>query len=342
MAVTLLVQELDSGVTRVFERIEDLVEARPDTRVWLDVWSEDPEVMARVAAHFGLHELTVEDCLTPGHAPKLEDFGTHLFLVLRSMKSFQELESLWAERQGEDEDGAERHEEEHFTRKVALYLSDRFIITYRRGEVSWLDALVRKASQAPEQLLAAGTDTVAHRVIDVLTDRFIRGLGFFERVLEEEEHTALEAPDRFSMSELLELKRELMVLKQIARVQRTVTAKLAGDPSLIIRKQQRRYFKDIDDHALDVINMIEKEVDTLHGIRDAYFTHANVRLGDTMRILAVITTLVAPLNVLVGVYGMNFDAMPLLHDRNGFWIVLVFLLGITVLMLLYFRRKRWL
>jgi magnesium transporter len=77
-------------------------------------------------------------------------------------------------------------------------------------------------------------------------------------------------------------------------------------------------------------------------LRDAYLAVVNVRLGDIMRILAVITTIATPLNVLVGFYGMNFEFIPLLHNPGGFWIILVSMIMLSIIMVLYFRKKRWL
>ncbi|RME59299.1 MAG: magnesium and cobalt transport protein CorA, partial [Candidatus Dadabacteria bacterium] len=101
------------------------------------------------------------------------------------------------------------------------------------------------------------------------------------------------------------------------------------------------YFRDIDDHVVTILNTLDKEIETLISIRDSYFAMANIRLGDTMRILTVITTIVAPLNIVTGIYGMNFTAMPMLHSPSGFWFIMALMVVLATLMLLYFRSKRW-
>jgi len=234
-----------------------------------------------------------------------------------------------------------KEEQESYTRKVAIFLSQNLIVTYRRKEVAWLDALVRRAKTKPELTLAEGTEGVAHRVIDVLTDRFMRGLGFFENVIDGFEDIALRKPDDFEVQDLFEVKRELVYLRQVARHQRSIVAQLASDQTLISDSQRRRYFKDIDDHTVAIVRSLDKQIQEVISIRDSYIAVANIRLGDTMRILTVITTIAAPLNIVVGLYGMNFTAIPLLDSPYGFWLVVTAMLFMAIIMLGYFRQKRW-
>lgn len=346
MSLTLFVYSPSGEVTRheSLDRLDTLVD---DELVWLDIETDDEELLSSIADRFALHELTIEDCLTPGHFPKLDDYGRYLFLVFRCARSYGELEDLWEEEDEEGRSGVKRISEkdpdhDDITRKICLYVSKSFVITFRRREVGWLDALVRQVSQYPEENLTRGPIALGHRVIDVLVDRFTRSIGFFEQVIEDMEDTAIGSPDHFDISDVLDLKRELTRLMQMVRAQRAVISKLASSPLPLIDKRQQRYFKDIDDHAVDIVNILEKQIDALLSLRDAFLAQSNVRLGDIMRILAIITTIAAPLNLVVGIYGMNFDVMPFLHSPHGFWLVISFIVLSTVLMLVYFRTQKWL
>lgn len=341
-------------VLRKLDSIEGLKTLQPAETVWVDVAGTDRELMTSVAAHFSLHELSVEDCFTPGHFPKIEDYGQYAFMVLRGLKIGDEIESVWSAllvdppgNQSDPQRLARRRQSENaedgkLTRKLAIFLSEKFVITHRRHELPWFEAIVKQILQSPEKFLAQGPDIVAHRFIDALTDRFLHGLNFFEKIIEHVEDILVSSSRESSMSQILELKRALMWLRQIIRDQRVVTSKLAFDLSVPVKSKQRRYFKDIDDHVLEIGNVIDKQIDSVSGVRDAYFASVNIRLNDTMRILAIITTVAAPLNILVGLYGMNFEFMPLLHHQAGFWLMLVLMLTTSITMLIYFRRKRWL
>jgi len=334
MRVRAYVYEEGKEVTR-HKSLDALSSIPENATVWIDIQSEEEEELATVAAHFGLHELTIEDCLSPGHSPKLEDYGKYLFMIFRGLNPAYALEEV----EGREED--EEVEEEEYTTAVAIYLSENYMITHRLREVPWLNTVGRQVKQVPEQTIALGTARLAHRVIDVLIDRFTRGLTYFEELIDKIEDKAIESPESFDMSQVIELKRSMSTVRQIMRDQRVVISRLVNEPSLVGNSQLQRYFKDVEDHAVAIINTMEKQIDNLVGLRDVYFAMTNVRLGDIMRILAVITTIAVPLNLVVGLYGMNFKAIPLLEDPRGFWVILVAMLAVAILMLVFFRKKRW-
>lgn len=342
MSITILVSEPEMPLAVYEDQIDILDSLSPVATVWIDIEGEDPDQFNSVAERFDLHELSVEDCITPGHFPKLDDYGAYLFMIFRALKPWAEMEDTWTRMKEDlplDEDDEGVHE--RFTRKVAVYLSRNFFITYRRKEVAWLDAIVRQTTQHPEHLIQQGTEVIAHKVIDVLVDRFLRNMAFFDKIIDHFEELTLKAPDDFDVSDLLELKHNLTSIRTLLRNQRGVVSRLASDPSLIEGKPQRRYFKDIDDHCVDLVSMAENQVENTLSLRDTYLAMANVRLGDTMRILAVITTVAAPIHIVVGVYGMNFEAIPLLHNPDGFWFVVSISCILAFGMLLYFKNRRW-
>lgn len=343
MQVTILVYRPGSEL-EIYQGLKDLKHCAPENSVWVDLQSDDPEELRIIASHFRLHELTIEDCFTPGHFPKVEDFGNYLFCIFRSIKTGPELEQIWSHTLNDEETLSEetwdRDNEEIYTRKVAVYLSEKFLITFRRREVPWLDAVLRQVTQIPDKTIGIGSDVLIYRVTDVLTDRFSRGVGFFERLIDRLEDSAIEDPDVFKISDILTLKKDLTSMRQLMREQRSVIARVAADDDLI-RENQRKYFRDIDDHALSIVKSLDKEIEALLALRDTYFAMANVRLGDTMRILAIITTIAAPLNIIVGLYGMNMQALPLGHHPFGFWIILALMLCLSILMIVVFRKKHW-
>ncbi|RMD85839.1 MAG: magnesium and cobalt transport protein CorA [Candidatus Dadabacteria bacterium] len=333
MSLRIYIYDKTNGLS-VYDSLESIELSHHEATIWIDIATKSRELLESVASRFKLHELTLEDSLTPDHLPKIENYGNHLFMIIRSLAPQSVVEQ-------EDEEDRDHSEEEEFTRQIGIYLSSSFIITVRSQDIPWLDAIGRQVRQYPERELAVGPEALAHRIIDIAVDRFERGLEVFDREIDELEEVVFDNPDDFEMYDILDLKRELVALRQIAREQRMLILRLINEGSGIISKEWRRYFRDIDDQALGVINYIAKLIDNLQGVRDAYFAFANVRLGDTMRILAVITTILAPLNVIVGIYGMNFKVMPLLHSPHGFWIVMVLQIFITLLLLVYFRKKRW-
>lgn len=329
MSVTVYHYTRDKVLT-VLENLPVDLELPTDGMLWIDIESNDLTLMNTIGKLFDLHELAIEDCLTPGQYPKLEDYGSYLFMIFRTL-------FLGAEHNAEED-----IEEEEHTRSVSIFLSERFIISHRMKEVTWLDALGRQVTRIPDRTIAAGPDGIAYRIVDVLIDRFTRGLNYFEDQIEHLETIAIESPDDFEISTVNELKRELSTIKHIMRDQRVIITRLAQETQLIRERQLRRYFRDVEDHAIAIINSLEKQIEATAGVRDVYFAMANVRLGDIMRILAIITAIGAPMHLVVGMYGMNFEVIPMSHDPNGFWMIMGVMTLLAVLLLAIFRRNRWL
>jgi len=323
-----------AGQLSIEEDMNALQNLPNDSVIWMDIESSDPELMNRVAETFHLHELAIEDCLTPGHYPKIEDYGQYLFMIFRSLIVPSNSEDDFHKIDDEIE-------EEENTRAVAIFLAKNFIISHRMREVSWLDAVGRQIKQIPERTIEAGSDAIAYRIIDVLIDRFTRGLNTFEDKIDALENMAIEQPDEFEIPFVNETKRELSTLRHIMRDQRVIITRLAQETSLIRERQLRRYFKDVEDHAIAIITTIDKQIEATVGVRDVYFAMANVRLGDIMRILAVITTVAVPMNLVVGMYGMNFDVIPLSHDPYGFWLIMAGMTLLAIGTLYLFKRNHW-
>lgn len=319
-----------------YKEIECLDSISVDEHVWIDIETNSEEEFQPIAEKYKLHELAIEDCFTRGHFPKLEEFPKNLFIMLRGLKSQQEIEELYVQ-----DDYEEEYNSEKLTRSVAMFISDRYVITHRMSEVSWMDAVVRQIQQQPHLLDTFNPRQIAMRIMEILTLRFQRGINYFEDQIDKLEDQAIIAQSSFEISELLDLKRDLNILMSITRDQKAVFTALANDATLIPSKQLRRYFKNVDERTSTILQGLQRLIDNIASVRDVYFTMTNVRLGDIMRVLAVITTIAAPLHLLVGLYGMNFEAIPLLHDRNGFYLILLLMLSLVLLMLYFFRKKRW-
>ncbi len=336
MAVTIFFHKQD-GQFEVSNKLSSLQEKTADY-YWVNVKIEDTAELAEIAKFFKLHELSVEDCMTPLHFPKMEDHGAYLFAICRGLKSNLD---IW-EDLVKYEDISREAEEENLTHKVALYYSKKFLISVETITVPWIEALIRQIK---------GNDSLNthfspplflfHRIIDILIDRFLRGLSEFDDTIDTLEDLAIEETEDFQISYILQIKRKLTYLRQISKDQELVIQKIENTDDVIEDKAMKKYFRDIKDHATDISKTIDKQISDVLSIRDAYLALVNVRLGDIMRILAVITTIAVPMNVIVGLYGMNFDAIPLLHNRLGFWIISTIMITLCIVMLMFFKKKKW-
>ncbi|MGI6680503.1 MAG: magnesium transporter CorA family protein [Bdellovibrionota bacterium] len=337
MAVTIFFFKQDSTF-EVSNKISSLSNMKADY-YWVNVQIEDTAELPQIAKFFKLHELSVEDCMTPRHFPKIEDHGAYIFAIFRGLKSKLD---IW-EDLVKYEDITRETEEENLTHKLALYYSKSFLISVQTIQIPWLEALIRQI-KSQDSITSQFTPPLYlfYRLVDVLVDRFSRGLSEFNEAIDTLEDLAIEETEDFKISYILQIKRKLTYLRQISKDQELVAQKIEYTTDITLDHSMKKYFRDIRDHTIDISKTIDKQISDVLSIRDAYLALVNVKLGDIMRILAIITTIAVPLNVIVGLYGMNFEVIPLLHNESGFWIVSVSMVIICVLMLLFFKKERWL
>lgn len=285
------------------------------------------EDLRRVGEAFGLHPLALEDVMNHGQRPKLDVFDDHLFLELRCLTQ-----------------GAQRAVVDDF----ALFLGSDFVVSVYHGSDD-LFANVRNRLRDPvSRLRRAGADRLAHALLDAVVDHAFPVLEALGERIEDLETELLDQPGPDALHELHRLKRETLLIRRAVWPARDVLASLARGDSPLIPDATRIYFRDIHDHAVQIIELLESYRDMLAGMLDVYLSSVSNRQNEVMKVLTVIATIFIPLTFLVGVYGMNFSvnqtspwAMPELHWDFGYpalWLVMLALAGG---MLLYFKRRRW-
>ncbi len=307
------------GSLDVHEGVGGVPIANAPEPAWVEVMAPSPEEVEALRSVLGLHELALEDALAIGHPPKLEDFGTYLFFIAHTPEG--------------DEAGD--------TRKIAIFLSKSWIVTILRVPLPVSDVVRARVMRDPAYYLGS-TAFLAHALLDQMTDGFSRLIDNLGDRVEVLEHDAVKRPDPDLMSSILDLRDDLSRLARIVRGQRDVFHALERSGHIVLPKRILPYLRDLYDHILRVYDQLDSVRDGLLSARDAYLASMNNKLSDVMRMLTVISTIMMPLTLITGIYGMNFAAMPALDHPRGFWGVLGGMGVLAVAMLWFFRRRRWL
>jgi len=303
---------VEEGIPALAGALED---DHPD---WVWVVDPTPEEMGALCERLGLHDLAVRDSLMPHVPPKISDFGSHLFFIVHTPVA-----KAWSQ-----------------TRKIAFFLAATWIVTVQRTKSDAMEEIARRVRADPVYMLRT-PDTLAHAAIDHLT-------GGFESLTTDvlDEITALEEsvltkPGRDATQRMLKVRRTVVGLLRVTRAQRDVCAALCRSASNVIHKETLPYLRDVYDHVLRLFEMLEGARESLAMTREAYLSVVNNRLSEIMRTLTMIATIMMPLSLLAGIYGMNFEVLPLREHPAGFWITLVLMGAIAAGMLLWFRMRRW-
>jgi magnesium transporter len=187
-----------------------------------------------------------------------------------------------------------------------------------------------------------GADYLAYALIDAIVDSYfsvLEDLG--ERIVNLEEDLTL-SPDPTTLHEINNIKKEIIFLRKAVWPLREAVSFLERGDSHLLSPPTRLYFRDVYDHTVQVIDTVETYRDLLSGMLDLYLSSISNRINEVMKFLTVIGTIFMPLTFLVGVYGMNFKRMPELEWHDGYFILWGLMIGLSIAMIIYFRRKRWL
>jgi magnesium transporter len=309
---------------RYLERVEECAPFRASRTVtWLNVDGlEDPQLFARLAEVMKLHALTLEDIQNRGQRPKVEDYGDYLYVVAKMIDIGGDREHIDVE-------------------QLSLILGENYVITVQERAGDAFDPVRNRIRSSAGRVRKNGADYLAYALLSVIVDRYFEVTDWIAERIErlEEQMAGDERPE--TLRAMHRLKRELIFLRRGITPMREVMAALRHAETALIRPGTTPYLRDIYEHLVQVSERIDTARDLLGSVQDLYMTRLTNRTNNVMRIIAVFSSIFLPLNFITGVFGMNFQFMPLLHAHWGVPLALLSMLAIVVAMLAYFRRKRW-
>ena len=295
------------------------------TVTWVNIDGlHDVKVMEKVGKHFGLHSLVLEDILNTEQSPKVEDFDDHIFVVLKMLYY-------------DETDGEIRAEQ------ISIILGSNFVLSFQERVGDIFNPLRERIRSAKGRVRKMGPDYLAYNLLDAVVDNYFTVLEKLGEQIEGMEEELVTNPTPETLQKIHNLKREMIFLRKSVWPLREVVSRLERGESKLIHESTGIYLRDVYDHTIQVIDTIETYRDMLSGMLDIYLSSISNRMNQVMKVLTIIATIFIPLTFVAGIYGMNFEYMPELKWHwfypKAFWLVM---LGVAAVMLVYFRRKRWL
>ena len=321
---------LDYDEQRVEERELPLVDEcllfkEKNSVTWINVSGlHQVELLERLNDCFGLHPLVLEDILNTDQRPKMEDFGDYLYIVLRML------------------DLDKKNGNAVVSEQISLILGKNFVLTFQEREGDLFNPLRERIRNGKGRLRKMGPDYLVHALLDAIVDQYFVVLEKLGERIEFLEEELVTRPTPSTLHRLHQLKREMIFLRKSVWPLREVIGTLERGESSLIQASTDLYLRDVYDHTIQVIDNVETFRDMLSGMLDIYLSSISNRMNEIMKVLTIISTIFIPLTFIVGLYGMNFKFMPELEWPWGYPSVLLLMSGVTVFMLFYFRRKKWL
>jgi magnesium transporter len=313
----------ESGVTTPADAV-DPGWLRPGSAVlvWVIMENPTPEEARLLGDVFHIHPLAIEDALDAIHHPKIESYGDYLYLILHGI-DFQARHHVFK------------------TKDVDFFLAPQFLITIYHG-ASRSISKVEQVCERNHQVLAEGTASLLHRLVDAMVDNYRPEIDKLQQRLDKLETEVFEKPNPKLARQILDFKRDVASLRQVVLPQRDAVGRLARREFPSISEQLAYRFRDVHDHLVRLSDEAMFFQDRISGILDAHLAAVSNQLNSVMKVLTLISTIFLPLTVLTGMYGMNVD---LPHMPGGrpwqFWWVVGIMVGLAGGMLSYFRRRGW-
>jgi magnesium transporter len=304
------------------EQLPELLN-EPQTVVWVDM--EGPgEADDRVLLDtFRFHPLTVEDCRANRHHPKVEEFPNYLYFIVHGVHT---------------DTGPDRFN----TIELDGYLGPNYVVTYHHDPFNSVDKVKRIVRSSPITC-QRGADFLLHQIIDLIVDDYLPVMDVFDERINklEDDIFKKQRPNNRMLEQILGLKRSILKLRRISSKQLDVLYRISHGQFALISAPVLPFYRDIYDHIGRVTDLAENYRDLISDALSAYLSVVSNRLNQIMKVLTIFSAIMLPLTFIAGVYGMNFDNMPELHTRYGYYIVWLIMISIAVFMLFYFRRKGW-
>ena len=299
----------------------------PSTVTWIHIQGPPtPKLLGEVGERYNVHPLALEDVQNTGQRPKLDEYGSLIFMIL----------AIPVPREDETE-----------VFQLSILVRDSVLITIYEGDRDPFEPVRTRLRTHQGRVRSRGVDYLMYRLIDLAVDLAYPVLDRFAERIEDLEITLLEAPSEATLQQLHRTKRELLILRRFLAPQRDMLQIFLNEETDLLSEETRVFLRDCVDHMVHLMDLIETHREHTASILDSHLTNTNTRLNEVMRVLTVISTIFLPLNFLVGIYGMNFEhrtspwAMPELHSYYGYPVVLGVIITVVVSMLAIFRRRRW-
>jgi magnesium transporter len=289
---------------------------------WLNVEGlGDADVLKAIGELFGLHKLSLEDVVNTHQRAKVEEYGDRLFIVARMVSLNERVE----------------------TEQIALFVGQKFVVTFQEGQPGdTLEPVRQRLRTAHGRIRGLNSGHLAYALLDAVIDGYFPVIEQLGDRLEDLEDRVLARPDYHVITQVHELRRELLLLRRAIWPHREALNQLVREEHQLITDEVRIYLRDVYDHTVQLVDLVEVYRETCTSVRDVYLSSVSNRMNEIMKALTVISTIFLPLSFIAGVYGMNFDYLPEIHWRFGYAFAWGLMVAVSGVMLYWFWRRGWL
>ncbi|PLX75159.1 MAG: magnesium and cobalt transport protein CorA [Desulfuromonas sp.] len=323
--ISLIRYDLSSLDCQTDISLEQAAGSRQEGKVsWVNLSGiHDTAVVEAIGQTFEVHPLALEDILNTQHRPKLEEMQENTLVILKMLFFDQDSQSIRTE-------------------QVSMILGVDYVLTFQEQEGDVFDGVRGRLQRSNGRIRQRGPDYLAYALIDSIVDSYFHILEKVGDHLAQLEEVMMEGPDPSMLGRIHHYKRQLLMLHRSVWPLRDLVSELYKEESPLVAESTRVYLRDLYDHCIQVLDTVEIFRDMVSGLQDLYLSSVSNRMNEIMKVLTIMASIFIPLTFIAGIYGMNFEYIPELRWRWGYFAVWLVMIAGALGMLLFFKRKRWL
>jgi len=290
---------------------------------WINVDGLRKADVEMVGERFGIHPLIVEDILSVGQRPKMDEVEGVLYCLL-NMLYYNENDQTVDQEQ------------------ISIVLGTDFVLTFQEDPHRDVFNPIRDKLRIGNSKLRQRTaDYLCYSMLDLIVDNYFYVMEKLGDRIEQVEEEVIRNSNTRSLARINKLRKEMIILKRNIAPVRDLIGSIIRSESELLNDRTTKYFKDVHDHISQAYDLSENYRDIMISMQDLYINNVNLRMNEVMKVMAIVTCLMAPATVIGGIFGMNFDVIPTAHNEWGFYTAVSFMILIPVMMLFIFKKRGW-
>lgn len=324
--IRVFVYDYDADNITEFEsnKVDDCFSYKHSNKLsWINIDGLRKNDVERVCQHFEIHPLLVEDILSVNQRPKMDEVEDVMFCLLNMLYYNNEKKTVEAE-------------------QISIVLGKDFVISFQEDASRDVFNPLRQKLKLPKsQIRARSADYLCYSMIDLIVDNYFLVMERVGDEIEALEEELIRKTSTRSLIKINRLRKELIVLKRNIAPVRDMVGAIIRSESELLDDRTTKYFKDVYDHIVQAFDLSENYRDMMMNMQELHINNVNVKLNEVMKVMAIVTCLLAPATVIGGIFGMNFDIIPYAHHQWGFYFAVGLMLLIPLWMLWVFKKRGW-
>jgi len=306
---------------------KDIEEIKPfltgDHKFWLNITdTRDAQLMSELAELFDIHPMAVNDIRENRQRPKIEDYN-HFILIVVQM--------LYSNNHGLDIE----------SEQVSIILGKNYVITFQETPFDIFDQIRIRLENPNGRMRKLGTDYFVYALIDAIVDEYYALLEKITLRIEMLEDSIVSRDKQVKLSEIYHQRKYIQQIKKVIWPTRELLSVWRKSENPLIKKRTSPFINDVYEQTVEVMENLEMQRESITTLVEIFMTDISLKQNEVMKTLTIIATIFIPLTFLAGVYGMNFEFMPELSWKYGYWLTWLVFIGISIMMVFYFKRKKW-